>query len=170
MYTCYNTLFVWLLVSRSTIRLFCSLFKVRHIIGWINHDIVVSLCPALLGRLSFYLVNIFWLTWGSNRGPLIVSSLLYPQTRAYSTNMCDNYYISQIACFSHISCTFLALWLIAINRLFHITKFLAFFISRISHFSHFLNRENISCIKQYMQKIAINAIKMRKARNLLQCD
>ena len=42
-----HSCFVWLLVSRPTIRL-CRLFKNRHVIGWINHDIVVG--PYLSAR------------------------------------------------------------------------------------------------------------------------
>ena len=53
---------------------FCSLFKVRrHVIGCINHDIVVGLCSDLLIRSSYYIhlryVKSFCLTQGSNRGP-----------------------------------------------------------------------------------------------------
>jgi hypothetical protein len=33
---------------------FCSLFKVRHVIGCTNHDIVVGLCSELFMRLSYY--------------------------------------------------------------------------------------------------------------------
>ena len=32
-----------------------SLFKVRHFMGCINHDIVVGLCSELLMRLSYYI-------------------------------------------------------------------------------------------------------------------
>ena len=47
-------LFVWLFLH-STIRLFCSLFKVRyHEIGCINHDIVVCLCSELFVFLWGY--------------------------------------------------------------------------------------------------------------------
>ena len=43
------------LFLRPTIRLFCNLFKVRrHVIGCINHDIVIGLCSELLMRLSYY--------------------------------------------------------------------------------------------------------------------
>ena len=34
---------------------FCSLFKVRHVIGCINNDIVVGLWSELLMRLSYYI-------------------------------------------------------------------------------------------------------------------
>ena len=46
---------VSLLFSRPTIRLFCSLFKFRHVIGWIHHDKVIGHCSELLIRLSYYI-------------------------------------------------------------------------------------------------------------------
>ena len=62
-------LVVLLPVLRPAIGL-CSLFKVRYVIGWINHDIV-GLCSNLLMRLSCYIQlgygKSFLLTWESNQ-------------------------------------------------------------------------------------------------------
>ena len=45
-----------LIVFTSDHKTFCSLFKVRqHIIGCINHDIVIGLCAELFMRLSHYI-------------------------------------------------------------------------------------------------------------------
>ena len=43
-----------IVVLRPTIRLFCSLFKIRrHVIGCINHYMVVGICSKILMRLSY---------------------------------------------------------------------------------------------------------------------
>ena len=45
-----------LIVFMSDHQTFCSLFNVRrHVIGCINHEIVVHLCSAIFMRLSYYI-------------------------------------------------------------------------------------------------------------------
>ena len=52
---------------------YSGIFKARHVIGWINHDIVESLCSELFMSLSYYIHlghgQSFCPTWESNSGP-----------------------------------------------------------------------------------------------------